>query len=487
MSDSVPSLLSIRLPVIVLVAILSLGACSDSNDDEGGVPDPSSSAPDATQDPPVPGDDSSEAGSSIPGSDEPELLDPESSASAPLIPEGGPLALTATVDSETSATISWEAPTAVTEEQPYAYEVQRDGVILREYAGANSDDELSTFYVDEFLVGGREYTYEIVAIAYADESRSEPSSITITTGGGFEPATDGTPPDVNAENHAELLTYAFSIFNGSADDYGSTILAFHGFSDPRYSEPLNQPEISNALAEQVVCGNGGTAKFTPYLFGLLEVTSGWSSVFNNCQDGARVLDGDLERTVSSAVTVKSDRFEVKDQARRLDYSGTLVWEFAGSRAYDSREWWLRDVHFTVTNGEEVVFELSDADAHLFTVTYSNSIDGQFRVRSMATGGKFLRVHVAQELEIALNDGRFDSLEPPRFASGVLEIAGEDGSTLMLDADNGDIDTVEVTLRAGDEVMNLTQPWSIWEDQLLCYYSSDGSAANPRRGCLDPDG
>jgi len=482
MSDSVPSLLSIRLPAIVLVAIVSLGACSDSDDDDGGSPDPSSSDPDATQDPPVLGDDSSE-----PGSSEPEILEPELSVSAALIPEGGPLALTATIDSETSATISWEAPTAVTEDQPFAYEVRRDGVILREYAGGNSDDAVSTFYVDEFLVGGREYIYEVVAIAHADESRSAPSSITIRTAGGFEPATDGTPPDVNAENHAELLTYAFSVFNGSADGYGSTILALHGFSDPRYSEPLNQPEISDAPVEQVVCGNGGTAEFTPYLFGFQKVTTGWSSVFNNCQDGARVLDGDLERTVSSAFTVKSDRFSVVDQSRRLDYSGTLVWEFAGSRAYDSREWRLRDVYYTVTDAEEVVFELRDADAHLFTVTYSNSIDGHFRVRSIATRGKLLRVHVAQQLKIELNDGRFDSLEPPRFASGVLEIAGEDGSTLMLDADNGDIDTVEVTLRAGDEMTTLTQPWSIWGDQLLCYYNSDGPAADPRRGCLDPDG
>ena len=497
-----------RTLVTLAVAAL-LGACGGSDDGGTAASDPTVPDPSDPLDPSSPDGASAGApGPSASGPDGTPVADAPSGATADpgtgaasgtgtvspaVVPDGAPRALAAVIRSDTAATITWQAPTEAPADRPYAYEVRRDGAIVRPFRGFAVDDASSTTYVDDFLVGGRDYVYEVVAIAnddadFGEETRSPAASITLRTPGGYVPAADGSPPALDADNHVERLRYAFDVLNGSADGYGHDILSLPGYSDPRVAAPPAGREDDPVVTESASCTNGGTAEFAPYIFGYREVTYGWSYAFDDCQDGARVLDGDFFRSDSSRATARSeDGFTVDEQTRRLEFSGELQWAYSGSRAADSRFWNLGGVDYTVTEGDRAVFELRAASAGLYTVfPVQNSMSGSFRVRSDATDGQMLRVNVIETLRYDFHDIGAEGFTPPRFTDGVIEIAGEDGSTVTLDAGTGDLDTVEITLRAGDAVATFTESWSLWEDSIQCFPEST-YGAEPLRGCLSPEG
>ena len=50
-------------------------------------------------------------------------------------------------------------------------------------------------------------------------------------------------------------------------------------------------------------------------------------------------------------------------------------------------------------------------------------------------------------------------------TGTLEVVAEDGSQLVLSAENGDAETVSINISNNGDSESLTQPWSLWLNNL----------------------
>ena len=406
-------------------------------------------------------------------------------ATPPLQPGLGPSAprdLRAEVYSRTAAELFWTRPAT----PGLRYEVRRDGAVLVTTSGVS--------HFDDGLAAGRTYTYEVVAIDRAGR-RSAPSRVTLNTPTGGIAAGEPTPmpgdgPAITAENRVALLTYVFDVFNGSADGYGAAIVGLPGYSDSRYAggvpADLHDTFSGYGPPETVVCGNGGTAVFTPYFVADRDTEEGWTSAFVECQDDATVLDGTLSRLYSSLLLVESDGLDVDGPTRRTRYAGKMTWEFADSRAGDTRSWNLEGVDVSLEEGGQSVFELSGADTRLAaTFPYRRYLGGEFTVRSAATGGGALQVRTPEPLEENLigQEGVGEEFAMPRFDTGTLEITAADGSRLTLDADNGDPATVDVTVTAGGESETFTDAWTLWAERLTCSFDRPLDPPAATEGCL----
>jgi hypothetical protein len=59
----------------------------------------------------------------------------------------------------------------------------------------------------------------------------------------------------------------------------------------------------------------------------------------------------------------------------------------------------------------------------------------------------------------------------KFQNGILEVKAVNGDTLVLNANNGDYNTVniQITTNDGTEFIEFTQQWSLWADNLRFDY------------------
>ncbi len=281
---------------ILFANLVGLSACSSSSDN------PTDANPDTI--PTLPGDD---------GPGTPDAL---------VAPEIERIV----VYSGTAAEIFWQRPP---QGSPVArVEVSRDSVVLGTTDG-NS-------FFDDSRSPGVDYVYTLVAIA-ADGQRSD--------GGVSDPGSDGDGLDIiRADNAVTLIAAVFDAYRG--EPWWDIVYALPGFSRTP-NRPPNEELTST-------CDNGGTASIRRIYTG--EGNPGFGYVFDNCQDGETLFDGQIDNYGDRYGTrhVRGDGITITAQTGTIRYSGHMF-ELPGS------------LQLYIYADTPVDFEKSDADSSLLLV------------------------------------------------------------------------------------------------------------------------
>ena len=183
----------------------------------------------------------------------------------------------------------------------------------------------------------------------------------------------GMVATINVDNHVELLGAIFDLFTGNS--YRDEVLMLPGYSDTTVDAENVSPL---SVEESIVCSNGGTATFTPEgPSGFNVITTSLTFQFDNCQDGATLLEGELIQTRRNdgLVKIESTGFTAVSQSEQIHYSGSAESLLRGT----SRNWSTDDVNYSVT-APSTTFELSGS-TDFRNGLFSAAMRGSYTIRS----------------------------------------------------------------------------------------------------------
>ena len=280
------------------------------------------------------------------------------------------------------------------------------------------------------------------------------------------------PPVLTADGHVALVAAVLDVYRGAAyrgrllDATSGAAPAELGFGDAAAGVTPEAPTLD------VACANGGTAGFELVRERGRE---GWNTTFGGCQDGSDVLDGRVARVLANGgATLELDAtgFGVEGQdGAALAFDGTVRRLVDEGSPRTERAWSARGMNLADT-ASGTATTLSDANYRYWTTENAGGnvvraeLDGGFAMSSPLTGGAELAVQTPEALRFRdrsnTPEARGDGWT---FEAGALRIIAADGSTLLLQAANGDRDTVDVTITGGGETITLVQPWSTWRENL----------------------
>lgn len=281
----------------------------------------------------------------------------------------------------------------------------------------------------------------LLAISSCSSSNDEPGSDLLSDPVSPEPGT----AVITMDNHVVIVANVLAVFSGKL--YGDAVFAVPDYSDPAYDLwPVVDPDTAELITQpaDIVCSNGGTATVVPETQGFfLDNLLTWNFEFENCQDGIALLDGQLSRGIYEAIHLTSTGFVRDEQTRVVRYSGSLV-----GRSGNGRHWTTTGMDFTLESTDSsLVIENST------TEFFPDVLSGEFKVQADWTGGQAITVRIPGDLT-------------PGNDTGELELSAGPDNVLVLDANTGDNDTVNVTIRADGITSTVTQPWALWSDNLL---------------------
>ena len=338
------------------------------------------------------------------------------------------------VYSSTAAELFWERPPAAAGVR--RTEVSRDGAPIGETDG--------TSFFDGARAPGERYRYALVAVA-ADGTRSATAVVDETGPGTDDP--DGPrflSPIVDEWNSIPLAREAFSILSGRA--FGQDVVDLPGFGGEAYAGGAP----ADAVGVDRACQNGGTVRIEPFSTGAREITSGYGFAFDDCQDGATLYDGELERRVNSAVTVVSSGIDVDGPGRDVAFAGSIGRQFTSSRDGGPSRFFAADVDRFERSDVEGTFAIENASIdYLLALPFRARLEGGFDYRSALTQRRTVEVRIVEPFVL---DNEAAELEAgtarpfPLFEGGRLEIRAEDGSSLaVVVADDSTPVSVELIL------------------------------------------
>ncbi|ASJ72419.1 hypothetical protein [Granulosicoccus antarcticus] len=255
-------------------------------------------------------------------------------------------------------------------------------------------------------------------------------------------------PVITTDNHVELVSNVLAIFSGKL--YGDDILTAPDYTNPAFEY---WPEFSYATNEliseplDIVCSNGGTVSLVPETEGV-DTLLFWNFGFENCQDGITMLDGQISRGIYESIVIDSTGFRRDDQTEVLQYSGYL-----SGRSLE--HWYTTDMNFSLESANHSLIVKDSTAGFDFN---STTISGQFTVQADWTGDDIIAVKVLE------TPSPFDTLSPDD-NKGKLELSAGPDNRLVLNADTGDVNTVDITITADGTTSTFTQPWSLWSDSL----------------------
>lgn len=348
------------------------------------------------------------------------------------------------VYSGTAAELFWARPPVGS---PIAQiEISRDGIVLGTTDG--------TSFFDDTRSPGEDYIYTLVAIA-ADGTRSD--------GGASDPGdTDSGLDAIRADNAIELLAEIFDAYRGVP--WGRKLITLPGYSHSPVEFPFDDLVLT--------CDNGGSATVIFYFVGSPEDRR---YRFDDCLDGEVLFNGDFE---DYDYVVRN---LVSETGLTVEYSAESVYYQGHMRLLNDgggREWFsIEPVTFTWQFEDGTVYALSGSDLD-FTYGWVPkgppfevaSLRGTLELSSTGTGGHRLSIEALEPFDRPpLDDPEGGWLPLPEdwtFTEGTLQASAPDGSTLLLEAGNGDEMTATLTVTGSDQrETRWDQPWSVWQVNL----------------------
>ena len=346
--------------------------------------------------------------------------------------------------SGTAAELFWQRPVP---DSPVArVEVSRDNLVLGTTDG--------TSFFDDSRSPGVDYQYTLVAIA-ADGQRSDD--------GAPDPGDSGDGLEViRADNVVMLIAEVFDAYRG--EPWGDIVFALPGFS--------RTPDLTPNEEQTLTCDNGGTVTIRGSTTGY----GGYGYVFDNCQDGVMLFDGQVDNYGDryGIQNVEGTGFTVTTPTETIRYTG------------DVSELPIAE-NLSMSLDAPVNFEMSSADGTLYSLAGAVtdfqygptpsapwptiSLSGSFALSSGRTGGATLRAETPEALGRPTGydpetDQVLDVPEEWTFTEGSLRVTAPDGSTVLLEADNGDDTSARLTLiDITGERTSFDEPWSVWQENL----------------------
>jgi hypothetical protein len=279
---------------------------------------------------------------------------------------------------------------------------------------------------------------------------------------------DRDEPVITADAAVPLLDYLFRIYTGR--EYGADMLALPGY-DTTALDAQGLPPEGEERIESVTCENGGTLAYTLSQRGTRQITTRRAFDFDDCQDGARVFNGEIVESTFGNIILNSPGLEVTEQQGDTGFYGVINYKYNSNRdGGPRRNYWLSDVRYTVDDGTERV-TLGDASIRFnFVIAFDRELEGGYTIASPRTAGRTLEVRTLEALlfrqdddEAYIADG--SRPESTRFRTGTLQVVDANGDSLTLFADNGDPLSADIEIVNASGTERIVLPWSVWAEAL----------------------
>lgn len=376
--------------------------------------------------------------------------DSGSSISPPSVPTD----LRGVVYSSTAIELEWNA--ATDDGTVVEYQIYRDDSLV-------ATQSTLRFY-ENALPPSTTQTYRVLAVDN-EGNVSDVAVIDMTT------LDDG--PAISEANFSVILPYAVSIANGdlfddlremvdSTDASWLTAADFDDITGLTLIDQGDDPTSDLYYFYEYECEFGGSYVF--YKDNWIQFGGAFKGNYDACQIESNIQSGDFSRVASADkaapynqkldsnynLTVQND---VLGNQRNL--TGNLVvndsqvenrFNFTEASYFEHNLMWstiISDIFINVYATDE------DQLLH-YEIPFSRTFDASFRVQGPQTGDEFLTVAIQFETsdETELN-----------YQTGSLTVTAEDGSSMVMAADNSDPDTFQLSFSQADSSTALTVPWS----------------------------
>ncbi|MGQ7847398.1 hypothetical protein ACUNV4_23105 [Granulosicoccus sp. 3-233] len=278
---------------------------------------------------------------------------------------------------------------------------------------------------------------------------------------------------ITSDNYSDIIAYVFSIVSGSA--YGPAMLDLPSTDDnpiDSHFDVLGTYPLAGVITEES-CDNQGLARFIGIDWGVRQITNGWDREFGECQQGDATYQGQHMQLNRGNRLNLSNGFVTSYNGKSAGFAGTVHYKHTSDRDGGPGTYYLlSDVTYSTTGTEDPVL-IDDANVE-YLVTYGRAqeLRADLTITSATTAWQPLSVLVDDDM---IRDDIFESTGYDYFDRGTLTITGADGSVINLDADTGDISTVQVSVSNDVEELEIELPWSTWSEQLEFRFDLLGSA------------
>lgn len=287
------------------------------------------------------------------------------------------------------------------------------------------------------------------------------------------PADDGMLPDdetpptpavLNRDNYIGIVAQVLGIY------------ASQPMRDSLY-EPLNvlEDQVADSssfdqdtfvISSEYACSNGGNAN-TQVLDGS---AMGYRSVvYEQCQFGDSVYDGEVEFSRSEGQSTKRSfrNYSIEDGTAMtvVQINGVVDQTNYICRSDDYKSWSTTDLNWSSTNSNDEQTTIGSSTARFGAGTdcgdpWEANMSGGFTVSSPITGNTTIAVSISPDLLST-------QIDNTNFQSGTMRlVSSSDESVLVFNADNGDPDSVSITLETPAGMETFDEPWVTWQGILI---------------------
>ncbi len=278
------------------------------------------------------------------------------------------------------------------------------------------------------------------------------------------------------DNSIGIINEVFAYYSGHG--YVDTLHSLPGYSDNEYVRfpDLRPTELGGydfGEPIDVVCSSGGAAAFTPTREEFFSFTGyGWGYSFNNCIDGESTLGGTLS-IKAKEIEFTYDAAELSKESvdSSINLSGKVQYNPEGTNSCTSCKFWTgENLQLTVDKSSASVQIFNGNTRFIYngpSYLITSRLSGSISIKTPATNGQWVHASVLEAFELEYeNDAAHEDETLHYYPVGTLQLRSDNGDTLTLEANNGDVRTTTVSLSSPGLSTQFAQYWSVWRDNLL---------------------
>lgn len=318
-------------------------------------------------------------------------------------------------------------------------------------------------YFDDKRVPDEPSTYLITTID-EEGNRSSTLSLDVPAFAGTHTPVEVTPT-LNHENYIEVVRQVFDWFSGKA--YNEAIQKPHRYTydnSPISSELISTDPL-HWLYEYTCDNTVGTATSNTVFPNLSSIVRYYELDFTACEWNSERFEGSTHYSVfvlGNEIWQHDDMRIVNSDNLSISATGTIKKTFSACGYGDYQEWVAESLQFA-QGSEAVISELSNVNTRFgYGANCAQNLavlEGSFQLRSPISNGLELSIDTPLAFQNAESNERF-------FETGILTIRAGDGSVIEVNADNGDRQSVLVSITANGSTDTFNEPWSTWQDSLV---------------------
>lgn len=271
---------------------------------------------------------------------------------------------------------------------------------------------------------------------------------------------------IRTDNYTDILAEVFRVYNG--DLFGSDLLNLPRYVFPDFEPGFLNPSTPDGLTDTmtVSCANGGSVDLQAYKWGARQITDGWNSEFDSCEENGLVYEGNFyTRDFGNFWYGSLDGLSVSNNNSTQVFKGALDYKHTSNRDGSPSAGYSLKGNYRVSDSRGD-YELQEASLYFGAVYVRTTlVTGRFFLKSPSTDNEFLNIEIAQPIrhEIIQQAGAY---EGTFFEVGTLLISAGDGNRLTLEANNGNIDTFDIVVDQPNQAqVRATLNWADWAEEL----------------------